>query len=109
MCQAPNRQLDRWRGMTLPMSILCVNHKNTLAAYFFAPYGNGMNEAMTHAMRLAGLNDVKLAALIGCSQSHINRIRNGKMTPRRVMANAIERALNADGLADKLTKREKVA
>lgn len=62
---------------------------------------------MTQAMRAAGLNDVKLAALIGCSQSHINRVRNGKMVPRRVMANAIERALGVEGLADQLTQASK--
>jgi ribosome-binding protein aMBF1 (putative translation factor) len=78
-----------------------------LAAFYFDPYLSAMSKIMTHAMRVAGLNDVKLAALIGCSQSHINRIRNGKMTPRRVVANAIERALSVDGLADELTKKER--
>ena len=80
-----------------------------LAAFYFDPYLGGMSNTMTHAMRAAGLNDSRLAALIGCSQSHINRIRNGKMVPRRVMAKAIERALSVQGLADELTKREKEA
>ena len=80
-----------------------------LAAFYFRPYLGGMSNTMTHAMRAAGLNDSRLAALIGCSQSHINRIRNGRMVPRRVMANAIERALSVHGLADELTKREKEA
>lgn len=92
---------------TLPISRLCVKHENMLAAFYFDPYGQRMSKIMTHAMRAAGLNDVTLAALIGCSQSHINRIRNGKMVPRRVMANAIERALSVHGLADELTKKER--
>ena len=91
----------------LPTPVLCVKHKNMLAAFYFDPYGQGMSKTMTYAMRAAGINDVKLAALIGCSQSHINRIRNGKMVPRRVMANAIERALSVQGLADELTKKER--
>ena len=78
-----------------------------LAAFYFDPYLGGMSNTMTHAMRAAGLNDSRLAALIGCSQSHINRIRNGRMVPRRVMANAIERALSVYGLADELTKKER--
>jgi len=82
---------------------ICLQH------FILRLMGSAMSKTMTHAMRLAGLNDVKLAALIGCSQSHINRIRNGKMVPRRVMANAIERALNVHGLADELTKREQDA
>jgi DNA-binding XRE family transcriptional regulator len=92
---------------TLPTRSLCVKHKNMLAAFYFHPYGQHMSKTMTHAMRAAGINDTKLAALIGCSQSHINRIRNGKMVPRRVMANAIERALSVHGLADELTKKER--
>jgi hypothetical protein len=81
--------------------ILCLQH------FILGLMGSGMSKIMTHAMRAAGLNDVTLAALIGCSQSHINRIRNGKMVPRRVMANAIERALSVQGLADELTKKER--
>jgi ribosome-binding protein aMBF1 (putative translation factor) len=80
---------------------ICLQH------FILGLMGSGMSKTMTHAMRAAGLNDVTLAALIGCSQSHINRIRNGKMVPRRVMANAIERALSVQGLADELTKKER--
>jgi ribosome-binding protein aMBF1 (putative translation factor) len=80
---------------------ICLQH------FILGLMGSGMSKIMTHAMRAAGLNDVTLAALIGCSQSHINRIRNGKMVPRRVMANAIERALSVQGLADELTKKER--